>query len=205
MQRKQRQTKDRQLLLDSTLNSKKEFGGALLKKSHAKKARPISTKQAMHVTLRSSQARGEKSFLANRKRAAEINSKVHSLAKKYGIKIYRYANVGNHIHLLVRASYRRGFIAFLRSISGIIARIAMGVERGKVLDTKEQALSQSKAIKMSQNQSKESVMGFWDQRPWTRILSWATDFNNVKKYVEQNFSEAMGFIAYKPRKYLSTA
>ncbi len=45
---------------------------------------------------------------------------------------------------------------------------------------------------------------FWDQRPWTRILSTWTEFKNVKKYVEQNFKEAMGFTPYKPRKYKST-
>lgn len=154
-------------------------------KSHAKKPRPISTKHAMHLTLRSSKARGEKSFLANRKRSILIESKVRSIAKKFGVQTYRYANVGNHIHILVRATYRRGFISFLRAISGVIARIALGAERG-------------------QAKLRESTQ-FWDQRPWTRVLAWMKDFENVKKYVVQNFNEAMGFVPYKPRKYPSTA
>ena len=164
---------------------KKEFGGSLLNKSHAKSARPISTKNAMHLTLRSLKAKGEKSFLASRSRAALIEDKVRANAKKFGIQIYQYANVGNHIHLLIRATYRRGFIYFLRAISGIIARIALGAQRGKgKLDQEAQ---------------------FWDQRPWTRILTWMKDFLNVKKYVAQNFNEAMGFTPYKPRKLSSSA
>ncbi len=97
---------------------------------------------------------------------------VGTQAQKFGVEIYRFANVGNHLHLLVKASYRRGFVSFLRSISGIIARIAMGAER--------------ESAKLS-----ESVWGFWDQRPWTRILFTWTEFKNVKKYVEQNFNEAI--------------
>jgi hypothetical protein len=46
--------------------SRKEFGGALLGKGHAKKARTISTKHAMHVVLRSSKAKGEWSLRTTR-------------------------------------------------------------------------------------------------------------------------------------------
>lgn len=175
----------KQQLLDEEFKITKEFGGSLLKKSHAKKARPISTKHSIHLTLRSSKARGEKSFLANRKRSTLIESKVKFIADKFGVQIYRYANVGNHIHLLVRVRYRRGFISFLRSISGVIARIALGAEKGKA-------------------QLQEGAT-FWDQRPWTRVLTWRKDFENVKKYVEQNFNEAMGFVPYRLRQFNSTA
>lgn len=177
--------RQKQQLLSEEFKIQKEFGGAHLKRSHAKKARPISTKMAMHLTLRSSKAKGDKSFLSNRNRATLIEKKVRELARKSGVTIYRFANVGNHIHLLVRATYRRGFVSFLRAISGIIARIALGAERGSA-------------------KLKEAVR-FWDQRPWTRILAWTKDFYNVKKYVEQNFNEAMGFIPYKPRVHKSTA
>lgn len=167
----------------------KEFGGAHLKNSHAKKARPIALKKAMHLTLRSSMAKGEKSFRASNDRISKIEKMVRKQAKAFGVEIYRYANVGNHLHLLVKAHSKRGFICFLRAISGLIARIALGAERGKA--------------KLA-----ESTKGFWDQRPWTRILFTWTEFKNVRKYVEQNFNEAMGFVTYKPRKlrsYRSTA
>jgi len=133
----------------------------------------------------SSKARGEKSFLLNKERIRKIEKVVRTQAQKFGVEIYRYANVGNHLHMLIKASYRKGFIAFLRTITGLIARIALDAEKGKA--------------------KLNDTSRFWDQRPWTRILSTWTEFKNVKKYVEQNFNEAMGFTPYKPRKYKSTA
>lgn len=170
----------KQLLLGNDFKFQKEFGGAHLNKSHAKNARPISFKKSMHLTLRSSKAKGEKSFRFNKNRILKIESVVRTQAKKFGIEIYKFANVGNHLHMLVQVSTRIGFISFLRSISGLIARISLGAERG--------------------NAKLKGTAHFWDQRPWTRILLTWTEFINVKKYVEQNFNEAMGFVTYKPRK-----
>ncbi len=173
--------KNQQLLLDQSFKIKKVFGGSLLNKSHAKIARPISTKEAMHVVLRSSLAKGKFSML-EKHRAKKIRYTIDQQAKKFGIKIYEVANVGNHIHMLVLATHRHLFKNFLRAISGIIARITLGVERGK-----------SKALK------------FWDQRPFTRIVAWMRDFRRAQSYVIQNFNEAMGLVPYKPRKTISTA
>lgn len=170
----------KQYLLSDEFTVAKEFGGSLLKKSHAKKPRPISTKNSMHLTLRSSQAKGEKSFLASQKRRLLIDKKIREVANKFGVSVYKIAIVGNHIHILLRATYRRGFVSFLRSITGVIARIVLGAERGRA--------------KLA------GAARFWDQRPWTRVIAWMRDFANVKKYVQQNFNEAMGFTPYKPRK-----
>lgn len=190
----------------------KEFGGSLLKESHAKKKRPICTKNTMHITLRSTKAKGSRSFLATPKRARLIQSKVYSNASRFGVRIYRYANVGNHLHLLVRAGYRKGLIAFLRAISGIIARIATGKERGKVVGSavgKMVAGIAKKAAKRVTGKDQQTgsppLAPFWDQRPWTRVVTWMSDFLNVAKYVRQNFDEAMGFVAYKPRATASNA
>jgi putative transposase len=168
----------KQLFLDQTFKVKSEFGGDLLKSANARTARPISTKEAMHVVLRSSLAKGKYSML-EKSRADHIDKLIRKHAKKFGVKIYQSANVGNHIHLLVLASHRGFFKNFLRTISGLIARAVLGAQRGS-----------AKKIK------------FWDQRPWSRIVKWKKDFNGAKKYVIQNFNEAMGFVAYKTRKNL---
>ena len=192
--------KPKQLSLDNTqFKTKKEFGGSLLKKSHAKEARPISTKNAMHVTLKSRKATGTRSMLASRQRALLIEKKVYSLSRKFGIKIYRYANVGNHMHLLLKASTRDGFINFLKSISGIIVRILLNTQRGiAALKNKEKTLDSFKAISSN----------FWDQRPWTRIVAWMNDYYNVKNYVQKNFQQASGFhptAARNLKTFISTA
>ncbi len=148
----------------------KEFGGALLGRSNATRARPLTTSQAIHLTMRSSLARGSRSMLANSGRKLHIERKLRKLSAQFGVKIYRFANVGNHLHLLLRITNRNLFQNFLRSIAGIIARICLGAERGK-----------SKGLK------------FWDQRPWTRIVPWGRAYGSIVKYVELNFFEGLGF------------
>jgi len=190
--------KHKQFLLNDEFKIEREFGGSLLKKSHAKKPRPISIKNSMHLTLRSSKAKGKMSFLANRQRRLLIEQKIHEVAAKFGVRIYKLAIVGNHIHILLRATYRKGFISFLRSITGIIARIILGAERGAAKPGKGTDARTQYAH--GPNTHRTKTTRFWDQRPWTRVITWMKDFANVKKYVQQNFNEAMGFVPYKPRK-----
>lgn len=147
------------------------FGGSLLK-GHAKIKRPISLKHAMHVVLRSSQARGAKSLL-NFKHVDRIHCVIEKQAKASGIKIYRCENVGNHIHLVLKIYNRELFFKFLRAISGVIARIATGAEKNHAV------LDQS--------------LRFWDSRPFSRIVEWGRSFKNLMAYMDKNAMQAIGF------------
>src|SRR5688500_16570410 len=89
--------------------TKRAFGGALLKKSHAKTARVIATKAPIHLVMRSSLATGEKSFLF---RARRIEAVIQKQAARFGVRLYDFANSGNHLHLLVLATNRRAFKNF---------------------------------------------------------------------------------------------
>ena len=42
--------------------------------------------------------------------------------------------------------------------------------------------------------------GFWEFRPFSRVVSWGRDFKTCVKYLNQNVLEAFGFVPYKPRK-----
>lgn len=152
----------------------KHFGGAYLKKSHAKTKRPVTTKRSMHLVMRSSLAKGDHSLL---KHAANIRQIIQKQSQKFGVKVYRLANAGNHLHMVILPSSRKGLNGFLRSISGLIARKALGAEKGS-----------SKKIQ------------FWDQRPFTRILEWGHEYRTVLRYLVQNSLEAFGFIPYTSRK-----
>ena len=153
----------------------KDFGGSLIS-GNPREPRPISTKRPMHLVMRSSHARGQNSFLSP-KRSKLIRELIYRSGKHQGVKIYRYANSGNHLHLIVLPSSRKAFQRFIRVISGLIARITLGVERGH-----------ARGIK------------FWDARPFTRILEWGRDFNTSCRYLLQNTLEALGFMKYRPRK-----
>jgi REP element-mobilizing transposase RayT len=160
--------------VDGFAAASKFFGGAHLKNSHAKTARAIACKKPMHLVMRSSLAKGARSFL---RRDRELRVLFEKQAKLFGVRIYRFANAGNHLHLIVLPRSRGAFKNFLRAVSGLTARLVLGAERGS-----------------PQTQS------FWDQRPFTRILEWGRDFLGVKKYLLQNALEAIGFVPYKTRK-----
>src|SRR5687768_4207361 len=82
-----------------------EYGGELRKKAKNRGYRPLSSKDSLHVVLRSTQARGEWSFRYknNPARVAEFIKKV---SNKYGVKLISVANVGNHLHLHVKIPNR---------------------------------------------------------------------------------------------------
>jgi putative transposase len=177
MKQKQINRRCFQQSLDTSVfkNIPKEFGGENLK-SHAKTARPITTKQAMHMVLRSSLATHDLSFL-HKKRRKKIEAIILTQAKKFYIKIYRLAINSNHVHALIKLSDRASYKKFIRSVSGLIARLVLGVKRGRAL----------------------LLPKFWDYLPFTRIVAWGSDFNTTAEYIVQNILESEGLIPYKNR------
>jgi REP element-mobilizing transposase RayT len=155
----------------------KEFGGSRdLKKANAREARPISIKRPMHLVMRSRFATGERSFL-RAKRARKITELVHRLGKEKGVKVYRFANSGNHLHFIVLPRSREAFKSYVKAITGIIARLTLDAQRGS-----------AKKIR------------FWDAKPYTKIIEWGREYKTTCDYLLQNTLEALGFIPYRPRK-----
>lgn len=97
-------------------------------------------------------------------------------ADHFGIRLFRFAIERNHLHLLIQATDRRGLNGFLRVVTGVIARKALDAEKGK-----------------SKNQQ------MWEKRPYSRVLSWRREFENVLNYIERNVLEAKGCIPYIDR------
>lgn len=152
------------------------FGGSYLKNYNPKSKRPIDTKKALHVVLRSSHATGDKSF-KNKKYEARVWQIVSFHAQKTGIRVYEYANAGNHLHLLLRTKNRSDYNTFIRTITGLIARVVGKSERGVPLKKK-----------------------FWDGRPFSRVVSFAKrEFQTVKNYLLRNVLEAIGWMPYVAR------
>jgi hypothetical protein len=152
--------KQRQLsLFDDKRQS--AFGGSRLK-SHPKQARPLSTKAPIHLVLRSENARGARSFLRVSKEAHEVFART---CAKRGIKIYKYANVGNHFHVIVRLSKLFQWKPFIRELTSRLAALVEGPAK------------------------------FWTGRPFTRILhGWGKNFRTAIDYVVLNQMEAAGLL-----------
>jgi REP element-mobilizing transposase RayT len=96
------------------------FGGSLLKATtNPKRARPLSSKLPIHLVLRST-----RSWMRSPRHFKAVNDTVHRVARRRGLRVYQYANVGNHLHLLIKISHRGRWAAFIRELTGRVATLA---------------------------------------------------------------------------------
>ena len=77
-------------------------------------------------------------FFLQPRYAKRIESLIEQNARHYGIKVFRFVNVGNHLHLLVKFQDRSGIQNFLRIVTGKIAlwitQAKKGNKKGKFWD-----------------------------------------------------------------------
>jgi putative transposase len=170
--KRQRKSKATQLSMfkDKVL---KQFGGALLK-GNAKVARPLSTKEPVHLVLKSAQAIGTKSML-HTYNVNKIDKIIRTHAKLCRIRIYHLVNVGNHLHLVIKLDDRKEFSKFIKAITGLIARHVLNAQRGPAVE------SSTAARKKTQ---------FWVARPFTRLIAWGRDYEYIKRYMKKNINDA---------------
>ncbi len=158
--------------LDLFLQNKKNpdpfFGGSNLK-SNPKVARPISTKDFMHVVLKSDHAKGPLSFLRIER---VLISLVQNLGDKLNVKVKDVVVMTNHIHLAIKVRHRRHFKAYLRALTGLIVRKLLKTERSKPAGFEK----------------------FFKGRPFSRIVnSGRKSFGNLMRYFELNRLEKCGY------------
>lgn len=139
--------------------------GGSASRGKRKLERPVSVRGPMHLTLHSQRARGTWSLLQHRRGVREA---LRACASRSGVRVYEFANVGTHLHLLVRARRRESFQSFLRSFAGIVARVVTGARRGRPL----------------------AEGRFWSALAWSRIVSWGRDRFGVGHYIFRNLIEA---------------
>jgi REP element-mobilizing transposase RayT len=154
--------------------------GGDLNRGKRKTLRPIDPKQALHVVLKSSKAKGELSLLHPR-HCNSIEFFVKRTAKKWGVRLYRYANVGNHLHLLIQVPTREAWKRFSKELSGGIAQIVTHAQKGSALPRSSDP-----------NTPESAKRGFWDHLLFTRIVSFGRDFAGISRYLIQNLFEAAG-------------
>jgi len=134
------------------------------------------TRRATPISCNSC-VRSKKSVMRLFKTMPIVDQQVEEICRKHGVRLYKYANVGNHLHLLIKIANRRRWAAFIRELTGRIAQLVRS------------------AIQFSGE--------FWDQRPFTRIVrSWRRGFKTVKEYIELNWLEARGNISRQDSRML---
>jgi len=123
--------------------------------------------------MRSSIANGSMSML-HPKRESLVHEQVRKTALKHGIRLRRYVNVGNHLHLIVQIPSKPAWKAFIRELAGTIAMLMTGARKG-------------------------CEQKFWNETAFTRIVTWGRDYENLKRYFIKNRFEAAGISVKKAR------
>ena len=139
-----------------------EHGGGI-RRHRRKLERPVSTRRPMHVVMSSRRARGPWDLRAHQR---AVRDALRTMAQRFDVRIYDFANVGSHLHMLVRARRREAFQNFLRSFAGIVARRVTGARRGRPAGP------------------------FFSSLAWSRVVSWGRDYFGVRHYVFRNQIES---------------
>lgn len=99
---------------------------------------------------------------------------IHLYSEKFSVKVMGFANVGNHLHLLLKAQSRRGFQNYLRTITGLIPRAVMNARKGAAQGR------------------------FWDGLAYSKLVNFGRHFRSTLNYIFKNKLEALQLIP--PRK-----
>jgi REP element-mobilizing transposase RayT len=148
-----------------------------MKRKGRARGRPLAVKEAMHLVLRSTQAKGNWSFQRPHHKA-KIRELIQKFSQRHGVRVFHLANVGNHLHLQIQLSHRRGFAPFIRALTSAIAMAMTGHNRwNKVADK----------------------FKFWDRRPFTRVLRGRKSWLTLKDYININKLEVGGLKRHEAR------
>jgi|SRR5579859_1253309 len=137
-----------------------EHGGEV-RVGKRKLERPLDVRRPLHVVLRSTRATGAWS-LQTGKNDRVLRTRLRRYALRYAVRVYQFANAGNHLHILLRPTCRIGLQNFLRVFAGVGARLVTGARKGN------------------------PVGRFWDFLAYSRVVAWGRDFFGVRKYVRTN-------------------
>ena len=166
--------------------ARREHGGDTRTRSR-KIHRPLLAGMNHHLVLRSERARGQWSFLHRRNRS-RVESLIYRQASHRDVQIDRLANVGNHLHLIVRFKTTADFQRFLKAIGGLIVRTVTGARKGYGIS----AAHSSRLVTVSKTGS-SARRKFWDGLAYTRLVTWGRELKMVQAYLAKNTIEAIGF------------
>lgn len=149
----------------------KTFGGQLLQRKRKSK-RPLSTKSAIHLVIKSEKAKGNLSFVNHQ---SVIIKAISAISKKWNIKVHDQAVNFNHVHFVIQINSESDYRSWIVNSQ---------------LKLSDYFLSKLE-IKLTQ---------FFSLRPWTRILHWVEILKNAMEYLILNKMEVVGLRPTKKTK-----
>jgi REP element-mobilizing transposase RayT len=170
-------------------------GGSLRQKRAGRKARPLSTREPIHLVFKANRECIRGGFRSS-KRFALIHRILRKYAKRFWIKVEQVSIQHDHIHFVIRSPRRAQFGDFFRVFAGQVAQqfekegllsvAAKNRENKKVTDTPSRPIKASKAL-----------LRLWKHRPFTRVVIGWKAYQLVRDYVQLNEKEVTGQIRYQ--------
>lgn len=145
---------------------KRRTHGGVPSRGRRKLARPFAKNKWIHLILKSEKAKGPWSLLAPRNKIF-IQKLIRQKAKKFGVQVDHWVNVGNHVHIKLKSSNRLQFQKFLKATTCLIARHVTGAKKGKPMGK------------------------FWQGLAFTRILTSYLEERQLNGYFRGNEIEAL--------------
>ena len=103
-----------------------QYGGTYSLRK-AKTKRPLSSKKALHVVMRSQIAHGSYSLL-HQENEVNIRKILEAQSTQWGIRVYEFAVNSNHCHIVLRGKTRESIQNFFRAFAGLVARSVTGAK-----------------------------------------------------------------------------
>jgi REP element-mobilizing transposase RayT len=151
------------------------YGGTLRKSSKGRGARPLSTKDPIHLVFKVNKDAVTKGLRSPRNFNL-INALIKKYARKFYVSIEQFSVQTDHIHILIRGSRRSVMQSFLRVVAGQFAQC--------LTDTFT---------------TKHEGPKVWKHRPFTRVIRGFKPYKIVRDYIQLNELEACGRVYSKTR------
>lgn len=153
------------------------YGGSM---DYRKVKRPFDSKKLTHAVFKARLGRAN-GFM---RRESTVREVLERAARRYGIRLNDLAVHHDHIHVVFYTKLRESQVRFLRFVAAELGR----------------------KFKTAKNHLGSVAKSLWIGRPFTRLVSWGRkSLERIKKYIERNRNEVLGFVPYMPRKHRLTA
>ncbi|QDK44483.1 hypothetical protein DOM22_04575 [Bdellovibrio sp. ZAP7] len=143
-------------------------GGILRKSSKGRGARPLSTKDPIHLVFKVNKTAVKKG-LRHPRNFLVLTRVLRKYAFKFYVKVEQFSVQHDHIHLLVRGGHRSQLQSFLRVLAGQFAQ--------RLTDTFD---------------TKNDGPKVWRYRPFSRVVKGYKAYRIVRDYIQLNECEANG-------------
>jgi putative transposase len=196
-----------QSLFKTSWKHRLSHGGVLRQKKLGRGARPLSSKDPLHLVFKIDKARLRSRSLRTSQCFALTNTVIAKYAQKFQIRIDQLSIQPDHIHVLLRAPKRHHFQSFFRVVAGQIAQRLLkegllSAVLSKESTTSSQAMigTPKRTVTGTSNKKETEVKPgtkLWKHRPFTRVIRGWRAFRIVRDYVRLNEQEARGVIPYR--------